>query len=285
MSVGLLREGFRAGAFARESNVRSNASVEGGVVLESLFFGSFASVIPRRGARAPFERAASSFADDSFFPRRELFRVSLGRSFGRSFGRPPGFLLSGAGLRAAAAAAATSASAASAAAASAAAAARVASSSRTMPASPPAALPGLPPRASGTNQPLFPRLPPSLRLPAYPPARVSEEDALSAAAASSSRRISESETKAPGVSVRAGLRPDAAALDADACSCVETVSPPAHTDAKSLGLSFRDASPRPPYAPRDGSRRGASDTAVAPAAGDATPRAAPRRERTRVPTR
>ena len=116
MSVGLLREGFRAGAFARESNVRSNASVEGGVVLESLFFGSFASVIPRRGARAPFERAASSFADDSFFPRRELFRVSLGRSFGRSFGRPPGFLLSGAGLRAAAAAA-TSASAASAAAA------------------------------------------------------------------------------------------------------------------------------------------------------------------------
>ena len=153
-------------------------------------------------------------------------------------------------------------------AASAAAAARVASSSRTMPASPPAALPGLPPRVSGTNQPLFPRLPPSLRLPAYPPARVSEEDALSAAAASSSRRISESETKAPGVSVRAGLRPDAAALDADACSCVETVSPPAHTDAKSLGLSFRDASPRPPYAPRD-RPRARRDTAVAPAAGDA----------------
>ena len=142
-----------------------------------------------------------------------------------------------------------------------------------MPASPPAALPGLPPRASGTNQPLFPRLPPSLRLPAYPPARVSEEDALSAAAASSSRRISESETKAPGVSVRAGLRPDAAALDADACSCVKTVSPPAHTDAKSLGLSFRDASPRPPYAPRDRLASAASDTAVAPAAGDATPRA------------
>ena len=86
MSVGFLREAFARGLRARVQR-SVNASVEGGVALESLFFGSFASVIPRRArghpssARRRRSRTTPSSRDASF---SRIFR-----SFFRSFLRSP----------------------------------------------------------------------------------------------------------------------------------------------------------------------------------------------------
>ena len=204
---------FRAGLRARVQRSVQRVS-RGSVVLRV----SFSVVVshPRRRA-GTFERAASPFADDSFFRDASFSRIS--RSFLRSFLRSPAGIsplrrrpprrrrrrrnlrlrrLRRRRLR------------------------RRRRSRRLFVADDPPA-PGGPrasPRASGTNQPLFPRLPPSLRL-GVPAGAASEEDALSAAASLAGLG---SETKAREPRSSGSTRH--AALDADACSCVK-VSPPA----------------------------------------------------------